>query len=102
MAITWPKETARLLTELTGEARPDTAMWIVLKDAVEHRLEQITLSERAYQSKYGMPFEEYRRRWETTDAPADYAFESERDYLEWEALITRKARLEKMRAGFPA
>jgi hypothetical protein len=49
-----------------------------------------------------MPFEEYRRRWETTDAPADYAFESERDYLEWEALITRKARLEKMRAGFPA
>jgi hypothetical protein len=101
MAITWPKETAQFLTELTGEPQPDMAMWIVLKDAIAHRWEQVIARERDYESKYGMPFEEYRRRWETRDTPADYSFESERDYLEWEALITRKARLEKMRAGFP-
>ncbi|MDE3091152.1 MAG: hypothetical protein KGJ80_17390 [Chloroflexota bacterium] len=102
MTIAWPKETARLLAELTGEARPDIAMLIVLKDAVEHRLEQIAGNEQRFKSKYGMPFEEYKRRWENEDNPEDYAFESETDFLEWEALATRRARLEDMRAWLTA
>lgn len=96
MAIVWPKETARVLTELTGEARPDIAMRLVLKDAIEHRLEQIALSEQRFESKYGMSFQKYKTRWENEDKPEDYSLESESDYLEWEALNTRKARLENL------
>jgi hypothetical protein len=102
MSIAWPKETARLLAELTGEAHPDIAMLIVLKDAVEHRLEQITANDQVFKAKYGMPFEEYKRHWEKEDDPKDYSFESENDYLQWEALATRKARLEDMRAWLAA
>jgi hypothetical protein len=41
-----------------------------------------------------MSFEEYRQRWESEDRDDDYRWETERDYLEWEALVTRKRRLE--------
>ncbi len=98
MAIAWPKETARLLTELTGETRPDVAMLIVLKDAIAHRLEQIALEEHRFETQYHLSFSDYKRRWETEDKPEDYALEAENDYLKWEALETRKARLENIQA----
>jgi hypothetical protein len=97
MTVAWPKATARMLTELTGEPRPDVAIIIVLRDAVEHRLEQITAALNHFESKYGMSFAEYKNRWETKDDPKDYSLEAESDYLEWEALVTRKARLESLR-----
>jgi len=99
MAMAWPKETARVLTELTGEARPDVAMLIVMKDAVAHRLEQIELAQKQFQAKYGMTFEEYKKKWDAEDKEEDYSYETEFDYLEWEVLGTRQARLEKLRAG---
>ena len=98
MAIAWPKETARLLTELTGEPRPDVAMLIVLKDAIAHRLEQIVLEEQRFEARYHLPFSDYKHRWETEDKPEDYSLEAESDYLKWEALETRKARLENIQA----
>ncbi len=96
MAVAWPKETARMLTELTGESRPDVAMQIILKDVVEHRLERIASEQERFESKYGMTFESYKRRWDTEDKPEDYSLAAESDYLEWEALATRKARLENL------
>ena len=36
--LTIPKAALRALTELTGDPRPDVALLITLKDAVEHRL----------------------------------------------------------------
>ena len=98
MAIAWPKETARMLTELTGESRPDVAMLIVLKDAVEHRLERIAVEQKLFESKYKTSFDQFKEHWDTEDKPSDYSYESENDYLEWEALVTRKARLENIHA----
>jgi hypothetical protein len=43
-----------------------------------------------------MPFDEYRLRWESEDRAEDYQWEVERDYLEWEALVTQKRRLENV------
>jgi hypothetical protein len=40
-----------------------------------------------------MPFDEYRQCWESPDRDEDYYWEVERDYLEWEALVTRRRRL---------
>jgi hypothetical protein len=98
MAVAWPKETARLLTELTGESRPDVAMLIVLKDAIAHRLEQIASEERRFESLYHQSFSDYKRHWEMEDKPEDYSLDAESDYLKWEALETRKARLENIQA----
>lgn len=93
-ALTLPKNTARILHDLTGEERPDMALRLVLQDSIEHRLAQIENSQQEFRKKYGMSFDEYCQRWETDDRDEDYSWESERDYLEWEALITRKRRLE--------
>ena len=89
-----PKGTAQALRELTGETRPDAALLLVLRDALAYRLEQIKKETHAFETKYGMAFDEYRQRWEAEDRPEDYSWEAERDYLEWEALVTRKRRLE--------
>ncbi len=89
-----PKGAVQALRDLTGESRPDAALLLVLRDAVTYRLEQIEVELDAFQAKYGMSFDEYRRLWESEDRYEDYRWEAERDYLEWEALVTRKRRLE--------
>ncbi len=40
-----------------------------------------------------MSFDEYRQRWEAEDRDEDYRWETEQDFLQWEALVTRKRRL---------
>lgn len=41
-----------------------------------------------------MPFEAYKQVWETEDREEHYTYEAEQDYLQWEALITRRKRLD--------
>jgi len=101
MTLALPKSTAQFLTELTGDPRPETALFIILKDAIAHRLERVEASLRDHEAKHGMSFEEYKRRWETEDSPGHYSYEAEMDYLEWEALVTRKKRLEDLYGRLP-
>ena len=89
-----PKGTARTLRDLTGESRPDVALLLVLRDALAYQLDQIEAHLHDFEAKYGMSFEEYRQRWESEERDDDYRWETERDYLEWEALVARKRRLE--------
>ena len=91
-----PKGTVQALRELTGETRPDAALLLVLRDALNYRLGQIKAELATFETKYGLMFDQYRQRWETEDRAEDYGWESERDYLEWEALVTRKRRLEDL------
>jgi hypothetical protein len=91
-----PKGPAQALWDLTGEPRPDVALLLVIRDALAYRLEQMEAGLRAFEKKYGTTFDEYRQRWESKDRDEDYRWEAERDYLEWEALVTRKRRLEDM------
>ena len=93
-ALIIPKDTARALQALTGETRPDVALQLVIRDALAYRRERIEAGIRAFECKYGTTFEEYRRRWETEERDEDYTWEAERDYLEWESLVTSKRRLE--------
>ena len=91
-----PKGTAQALRDLTGEPRPDVALQLVLRDALAYRLQQIETGLRAFEAKYGMIFEEYRHRWESEDREEDYDWDAERDYLEWEALLTRRNHFEEI------
>ncbi|MCE7938291.1 hypothetical protein DCC79_07210 [bacterium] len=92
--ITLPKRTERALHELTGEARPEVALILVMRDAVAYRIQQLNEGLAAFEAKYGMSWDAYRERWQDETREQDYAWEAEHDYLEWEGMVTRKRRLE--------
>ena len=98
MALTLPKRTTQILMELTGEARSDTALMLVMRDYARHKLADIDAALNRYEKKYGMSFAEYQTLWEVEDE-THYTYEAEQDYLEWEALVTRRARLKENLAG---
>lgn len=90
------KAALRALTQLTGEPRPDVALLITLKDAVEHRLEKIDLAIHKLEQKYGMNLEQFLKRSEEGTIPSQFSYEVERDYLEWDGLMSRKEKIEKI------
>jgi hypothetical protein len=96
-APTVPKVALRALTELTGEPRFDVALLIALRDTVEHRLEKIDEAIREYERKYDMPFERFQARGESEGIPDQFSYEVESDYLEWDGLMSRKRKLERIR-----
>lgn len=96
-----PKETGRTLVELTGEPRLEVALTLVIRDYARHKTETIDAAILRYEAKYKMPFDEYKRLWETVDQEEDYTLEAEEDYLDWEALVTRRSRLEVAFAWLP-
>ena len=90
-----PKKTSQLLTTLTGEARIDAALILMMRDYARYKLAEIDAALQTYKEKYGMSFADYKERWETEDIEQDYTYEAEQDYLEWESLVTRRKRLEE-------
>ena len=93
---TIPKVALRALTELTGEPRLDVALFVALRDAIEHRLEKINAAIREYESKYGMSFEQFQAQGENISIPDKFSHEVENDYFEWDGLMSRKKKLEKI------
>ena len=91
--VVLPKETMRALTELTGEARTDVALTLMMRDYARQKLTEIDVALRQYEEKYRMSFEAYKRIWETEDCEEHYTHQAEWDYLEWESLVTRRKRL---------
>lgn len=90
------KAALRALTELTGEPRLNVALLIALKDAVEHRLEKIDEAIHQLEQKYEMSFEQFQAQGEGEKIPDQFSFEVESDYLEWDGLMSRKKKLEKI------
>jgi hypothetical protein len=101
VALTLPKKTSQLLTTLTGAARVDAALALIMRDYAHYKLAEIEVALQAYEKKYGMSFTAYQQRWETQETDEDYTYEAEQDFLEWEGLITRRARLEESLAWLP-
>jgi hypothetical protein len=100
-AVVLPRDISRALTELTGESRVDVALVLLVREYAHHKLMEINDELKQYEQKYGMPFEAYKRLWDSEDRPEHYAFEAEKNYLEWEALVTRRSRLEASFAWLP-
>jgi len=99
--VVLPKETMRVLTELTGEARSDVALTLMMRDYARQKLAEINAALRRYEEKHGMPFDAYKQIWETEDLEEHYAYQTEWDYLEWESLVTRRKRLTENFAWLP-
>jgi septation ring formation regulator EzrA len=69
------------------------ALTLMIRDYARQKLAEIDATLRRYEEKYGMPFEAYKQIWDTEDREEHYAHQAEWDYLEWEALVTRRKRL---------
>ena len=80
---------AKTITEITGEPRIELAIMDLLKDAIEHRIEKIRKEIDNYEKKYNMSFEEFKKKFENDEIENSYSYEVEMDYLEWEGLISR-------------
>lgn len=89
------KATLKALADITGETRLDTAISATLKDAVEHRLEIVGNGIKNFEKKYGMGFSEFKKKWNEGKIKNKFSYSVEKDYLEWETLVTRKKRLEE-------
>ncbi|MEW6096003.1 MAG: hypothetical protein AB1567_05705 [bacterium] len=96
MAIAIPKSTLKVLSDLTGEVVFNRALNVALKDSIEHRLEKIGKNLETYQTKYGMKFDDFKILWNQGNVKNQSSYEVEKDFLEWEGLIMRKAKLKEI------
>lgn len=86
-------DTAKLLKDVTGESRLDSAVRVTVRDALEHRLEKVNDRIEELEEKYGMSFDEFERKWETGEVEEKHSYDVESDYWEWEGLVTRRKRI---------
>jgi hypothetical protein len=91
-----PKVALRALIELTGQPQIDVALLMTLRDAVEHRLERIESALRDYEQKHGMTFQQFEAQARTGEMSDRFSYEKEKDYFEWDSLVTRKRKLEEI------
>lgn len=96
LSPTISKGTLQALTELTGEPRLNVALPIALQDAVAHRLEKVNVAIRALEQKYGMSFDQFQAQGEEENVQSQFSYEVENDYLEWDGLVSRKMKLERI------
>lgn len=88
------KETAKLLKDVTGEPRLDAAVRLTVRDALEHRLREVQEGIAAFEERYGMSFAAFEEAWEAGDVEERHSFDVEKDYWDWEALVTRRRTIE--------
>lgn len=90
-----PKGAIKVLSEITGEPRLDVAIRMTLKDVIEHRLEKIEKGIKELEKKYRTNFSEFEKSWKNGKNKNKFSYAVEKDYLEWDSLITRKKKLEQ-------
>jgi len=84
-----PPQFANTLTKLTDEPRLDVALRLVLKDALEYRLGKVQKSLLAFRNKYQVAFPTFKKRWLTGQIPNHHSYPVEKDFWEWEGLVSR-------------
>ena len=90
-------QVVQVLTEVTGDVHLDSALRIVAREAIDHRVEQLAARMRTFEHKYGCAFEAFDARFQAGEIPDQHRYEVEQDYLEWEGLLSRRRRLHEVR-----
>ena len=91
-----PKAAMRALFELTGQVELGPAILMTLKDAIEHRLENIVTQLRSYELRYGMTFDQFEARGRNGDIQDRSSYRTEQDYFDWDSLVTRQQKLSEL------
>lgn len=91
-----PKQTKRILIDITGEPRLDVAINMTLKDAAQYRLNEISKKIKKFNERYKSEFGKFEKLWKEGKIKDKFSYEVEKDYLEWDSLVTRKNKLERI------
>ena len=91
-----PKQTKKILVDITGEHRLDIAISMTLKDAAKYRLNEINERIRNFSDKYKADFDKFEKLWKEGKIKDKFSYNTEKDYLEWDSLMTRKNKLERI------
>ncbi len=86
----------KVLTNVTGELKLDSAVRVVTQEAIAHRLERLAEQIHALEQKYGMSFAEFDKRFQAGEIPDQHSYAVEQDYLEWEGLLRRQRRVKEL------
>lgn len=88
-----------LLTQVTETADLETALWKVLSEYIDIKTKLLRERIQAFESKWGMTFEEFSERCEAETLDQDpYAYEVESDSWEWEKAETLLQHYEALQA----
>lgn len=101
VADTISKPIYKILTELTQEPRVEVALPLAMKDLVRLRLKETREQQEGFKQRYGMDFQAFKRAWHAGRIEHAHAYEVERDYWEWEAMVTDEERLREMFESLP-
>jgi len=86
----------KILTDLTGEPRFEVALPLAAKELVRLKLKEVEEQIKQFEQRYQMDFSLFKQAWDEDKIASKHSYEIERDYWEWEAAITNRARLEEM------
>lgn len=92
-----PTQVAKTLTQLTDEPRLEIALRLVLKDALEHRLEKVQKGIFKFRNKYKVTFSTFKKRWLAGKVPNRHSYPVEKDFWEWEGLVSRLTVLDRLK-----
>jgi hypothetical protein len=86
-----------ILHKLTGESRPEVALWLAIKDlvrlSVKETQEQITV----FEKKYDMNYAEFEAAWKDGRIKDPYSYPVEQDYMQWETALAELKLLEEIK-----
>jgi hypothetical protein len=77
------------LASVEGKS-PDEKLLTLLKTYLVAQLRACEQEISEYEIKYRSTYDEFAKAWEQDKIPGRYSHEVERDYMEWEGLITEK------------
>lgn len=92
-----PTQVAKTLTQLTDEPRPEVALRLVVKDALKLRLGEVRRDIKRFKDKYGSEFSTFKKKWLEGKVADRYSHSVEKDFWEWEGLVSRLAVLNRLK-----
>ena len=90
------KQTKKILIDITGEPQLGVAINMTLKDAARYRLNEINKRIKRFYDKYKTDFGKFEKLWKEGKIKNKFSYDVEKDYLEWDSLVTRKDKLERI------
>ena len=80
-----PNAIKEMLLYTEGKSIQDKLVRLIMSD-LENRFRSCTERLYEFEKKYRLAFQQFKEVWETDTSPEKYAYEIEKDYMEWESL----------------
>ena len=85
-----------ILCDLTREPRLEVALPLAIKDWIRLKLKETNEQREAFEQRYEMDFQAFKQAWQEGRIANKHSYQVERDYREWEAIMTDAERLNQM------